>query len=126
MKWEITNWPVLQPTVEVSEETATQYLHITGTEDAQGTEAAVAALQNLQYTSENGGRPDPTAVNILQQIIDLGAEPHDAAAVASVVAVAPSTVTVVKQVKVALPFPMEREPRLPHPLEPVHVWFKRG
>ncbi|XP_060099183.1 LOW QUALITY PROTEIN: zinc finger protein ZFAT [Heteronotia binoei] len=104
MKWEITNWPVMQPTVEVAEETATQYLHITGTEDAQGTEAAVAALQNLQFTSENvvslastceGGRPDSTAVNILQQIIDLGSEPHDAAAM---VAVAPRTVTVVKQV----------------------------
>nr|XP_056710320.1 zinc finger protein ZFAT isoform X2 [Euleptes europaea] len=90
MKWE--------PTAEISQETATQYLHITETEDAQGTEAAVAALQDLQYTSENGGRLDPTAVNILQQIIDLGSEPHDAAAVASMVAMAPGTVTVLKQV----------------------------
>ncbi|XP_054842039.1 zinc finger protein ZFAT [Eublepharis macularius] len=90
-----TKW---ETTAEVSEETATQYLHITETEDPQGTQAAVAALQDLRYTSENGERLDPTAVNILQQIIDLGSEPHDAAAVASVVAMAPGTVTVVKQV----------------------------
>ncbi|XP_023392992.1 zinc finger protein ZFAT [Pteropus vampyrus] len=43
-------------------------------------------------------RLDPTAVNILQQIIELGTETHDATAVASVVAMAPGTVTVVKQV----------------------------
>ncbi|KAI4012055.1 zinc finger and AT-hook domain containing, partial [Homo sapiens] len=43
-------------------------------------------------------RLDPTAVNILQQIIELGAETHDATALASVVAMAPGTVTVVKQV----------------------------
>ncbi|XP_077207566.1 zinc finger protein ZFAT isoform X2 [Paroedura picta] len=100
----VMKWEVLQSTVEVTEETAAQYLHVTETEDAHGTEAAVAALQNLQYTSENaispastceGGQLEPTAVNILQQIIDLGSEPHDAAAV---VAVAPRTVTVVKQV----------------------------
>ncbi|XP_066479982.1 zinc finger protein ZFAT [Tiliqua scincoides] len=90
-----TKW---ESTTEVSEETSTQYLHITEAEDVQGTQAAVAALQDLRYTSENGERLDPTAVNILQQIIELGSEPHSAAAVASVVAMAPGTVTVVKQV----------------------------
>ncbi|XP_061851430.1 zinc finger protein ZFAT isoform X3 [Colius striatus] len=91
-KWELT--------AEVSEEPSTQYLHITEAgEDVQGTQAAVAALQNLRYTSENGERLDPTAVNILQQIIELGSETHDATAVASVVTMAPGTVTVVKQVK---------------------------
>ncbi|NXM54533.1 ZFAT protein, partial [Illadopsis cleaveri] len=91
-KWELT--------AEVSEETSTQYLHITEAgEDVQGTQAAVAALQNLRYTSENSERLDPTAVNILQQIIELGSESHDATAVASVVTMAPGTVTVVKQVK---------------------------
>ncbi|KAJ6661452.1 hypothetical protein lerEdw1_014360 [Lerista edwardsae] len=90
-----TKW---ESTTEVSEEAPTQYLHITEAEDVQGTQAAVAALQDLRYTSENGGRLDPTAVNILQQIIELGSEPHGAAAVASVVAMAPGTVTVVKQV----------------------------
>ncbi|XP_061462954.1 zinc finger protein ZFAT isoform X2 [Rhineura floridana] len=89
IKWE--------PTTEICEETSTQYLHITKAEDMQGTQAAVAALQDLRYTSENGGRLDSTAVNFLQQIIELGSEPHDAAAVASVVAMAPGTVTVVKQ-----------------------------
>lgn len=43
-------------------------------------------------------------MNILQQIIELGTEAHDATAVASVVAMAPGTVTVVKQVS-ALPCP---------------------
>lgn len=38
-------------------------------------------------------------MNILQQIIELGSEAHDATAVASVVAMAPGTVTVVKQVR---------------------------
>ncbi|NXE25998.1 ZFAT protein, partial [Ardeotis kori] len=91
-KWELTT--------EVSEEASTQYLHITEAgEDVQGTQAAVAALQNLRYTSESGERLDPTAVNILQQIIELGSETHDATAVASVVTMAPGTVTVVKQVK---------------------------
>lgn len=91
-KWELT--------AEVSEEASTQYVHITEAgEDDQGTQAAVAALQNLRYTSENGERLDPTAVNILQQIIELGSETHDATAVASVVTMAPGTVTVVKQVK---------------------------
>ncbi|NXA13245.1 ZFAT protein, partial [Sapayoa aenigma] len=90
-KWELTT--------EVSEEASAQYLHITEAgEDVQGTQAAVAALQNLRYTSDNGERLDPTAVNILQQIIELGSESHDAA-VASVVTMAPGTVTVVKQVK---------------------------
>ncbi|XP_015212586.1 zinc finger protein ZFAT isoform X1 [Lepisosteus oculatus] len=79
------------------DEPSTQYLHITETEDLQGTEAAVAALQDLRYNTENGERLDPTAVNILQQIIELGSENHDTA-VASVVAMAPGTVTVVEQV----------------------------
>ena len=35
------------------EEPLTQYLHITETEDPQGTEAAVSALQDLRFT-ENG------------------------------------------------------------------------
>lgn len=38
-------------------------------------------------------------MNILQQIIELGSETHDATAVASVVTMAPGTVTVVKQVR---------------------------
>ncbi|XP_072184513.1 zinc finger protein ZFAT isoform X2 [Excalfactoria chinensis] len=101
-KWELT--------AEVSEEASTQYLHITEDgEDDQGTQAAVAALQNLRYTSENGERLDPTAVNILQQIIELGSETHDATAVASVVTMAPGTVTVLKQVK-------EEEPSANHTL----------
>ncbi|XP_058132063.1 zinc finger protein ZFAT isoform X2 [Dasypus novemcinctus] len=88
-----------EPTTENPEEPSTQYLHITeAEEDLQGTQAAVAALQDLRYTSESGDRLDPTAVNILQQIIELGPETHDATAVASVVAMAPGTVTVVKQV----------------------------
>nr|XP_003467415.2 zinc finger protein ZFAT [Cavia porcellus] len=88
-----------ESTAETPEEPSTQYLHITeAEEDVQGTQAAVAALQDLRYTSESGDRLDPTAVNILQQIIELGTETHDAAAVASVVAMAPGTVTVVKQV----------------------------
>ncbi|XP_072266736.1 zinc finger protein ZFAT isoform X2 [Pyxicephalus adspersus] len=83
--------------VDVTEEISTQFLHITEAEaDAQGTHAAVAALQDLRYTSETSEKLDPTAVNILQQIIELGTESHDA--VASVVAMAPGTVTVVEQV----------------------------
>ncbi|KAK2095037.1 hypothetical protein P7K49_026453 [Saguinus oedipus] len=169
--------PNLYTATEAPEEPSTQYLHITeAEEDIQGTQAAVAALQDLRYTSESGegawsafvisrlsfldelnecicdewcpsavncaaekARPscfgsclavslamlplgcavlgqicssqkehtlqcslgcdrlDPTAVNILQQIIELGAETHDATALASVVAMAPGTVTVVKQ-----------------------------
>ncbi|KAM4688637.1 zinc finger protein ZFAT [Discoglossus pictus] len=82
-----------------TEETSTQYLHITEAEaDVQGTQAAVAALQDLRYTSESSEKLDPMAVNILQQIIELGTDTHDAAAVASVVAMAPGTVTVVEQV----------------------------
>ncbi|XP_028918723.1 zinc finger protein ZFAT isoform X2 [Ornithorhynchus anatinus] len=89
-KWELTT--------EISEEAATQFLHIAeAEEDAQGTQEAVEALQDLRYTAENGERLDPTAVNILQQILELGNESHDATAVASVVAMAPGTVTVVKQ-----------------------------
>ncbi|XP_006879332.1 PREDICTED: zinc finger protein ZFAT [Elephantulus edwardii] len=88
-----------EPATDVPDEPSTQYLHITAAEeDVQGTQAAVAALQDLRYTSESGDRLDPTAVNILQQIIELGSETHDATAVASVVAMAPGTVTVVKQV----------------------------
>ncbi|KAK1331872.1 hypothetical protein QTO34_007548 [Cnephaeus nilssonii] len=91
--------PKWEPATEPPEEPAAQYLHITeAEEDVQGTQAAVAALQDLRYTSESGDRLDPTAVNILQQIIELGSEAHDATAVASVVAMAPGTVTVVKQV----------------------------
>lgn len=49
---------VFKLTAEVSEEGSTQYLHITEAgEDVQGTQAAVAALQNLRYTSENGKLP---------------------------------------------------------------------
>uniref|UniRef100_A0A670YFG0 Zinc finger and AT-hook domain containing n=1 Tax=Pseudonaja textilis TaxID=8673 RepID=A0A670YFG0_PSETE len=87
-----------EQTTEIPEEPSTQYLHITEAGDLQGTQAAVATLQDLRFTSENGGRLDATAVNILQQIIELGSEPHDGAALASVVAMAPGTVTVVKQV----------------------------
>nr|XP_014710857.2 zinc finger protein ZFAT isoform X1 [Equus asinus] len=91
--------PKWEPAAETPEEPSTQYLHITeAEEDVQGTQAAVAALQDLRYTSESGDRLDPTAVNILQQIIELGTETHDTTAVASVVAMAPGTVTVVKQV----------------------------
>lgn len=62
-----------------------------------------------------GDRLDPTAVNILQQIIELGSEAHDATAVASVVAMAPGTVTVVKQVRpsprrVTVPWALARFP----------------
>ncbi|XP_039701834.1 zinc finger protein ZFAT isoform X3 [Pteropus medius] len=90
--------PKWEPATEAPEDAPTQYLHITDAEeDVQGTQAAVAALQDLRYTSESGDRLDPTAVNILQQIIELGTETHDATAVASVVAMAPGTVTVVKQ-----------------------------
>ncbi|GAB1299420.1 Zinc finger protein ZFAT [Apodemus speciosus] len=95
---EIDGDPKWEPATETPEEPSTQYLYITEAEDVQGTQAAVAALQDLRYTSESGDRLDPTAVNILQQIIELGSETHDAAAVASVVAMAPGTVTVVKQV----------------------------
>ncbi|XP_044100842.1 zinc finger protein ZFAT isoform X2 [Neovison vison] len=91
--------PKWEPATETPEEPSTQYVHITeAEEDVQGTQAAVAALQDLRYTSESGDRLDPTAMNILQQIIELGTEAHDATAVASVVAMAPGTVTVVKQV----------------------------
>ncbi|KAL2767296.1 zinc finger protein ZFAT isoform 3 [Daubentonia madagascariensis] len=96
---EIDGDPKWETATEAPEEPSTQYLHITeAEEDVQGTQAAVAALQDLRYTSESGDRFDPTAVNILQQIIELGAETHDATALASVVAMAPGTVTLVKQV----------------------------
>ncbi|XP_029779438.1 zinc finger protein ZFAT isoform X2 [Suricata suricatta] len=91
--------PKWEPATEAPEEPAPQYAHITeAEEDVQGAQAAVAALQDLRYAAESGDRLDPAAVNILQQIIELGAEAHDATAVASVVAMAPGTVTVVKQV----------------------------
>ncbi|XP_035281526.1 zinc finger protein ZFAT-like isoform X5 [Anguilla anguilla] len=97
----INQWEMM----ESLEEPSTQYLHITETKDLQGTEAAVSALQDLRYNTENGvvstasgERLDPAAaVNILQQIIELGSENRDAT-VASVVAMAPGTVTVVEQV----------------------------
>ncbi|XP_028836107.1 zinc finger protein ZFAT [Denticeps clupeoides] len=95
----VCHWEV----VESVEESATQYLQITEAEDAQGTEAAVSALQDLRFNTQNGvlstsaaEQLDPAAVNILQQIIELGSENHDAT-VASVVAMAPGTVTVVEQ-----------------------------
>lgn len=44
----------IQPATETPEEPSTQYLYITEAEDVQGTQAAVAALQDLRYTSENG------------------------------------------------------------------------
>uniref|UniRef100_UPI00398E5835 zinc finger protein ZFAT isoform X1 n=2 Tax=Pristiophorus japonicus TaxID=55135 RepID=UPI00398E5835 len=79
------------------EQTQTQYFHIAESEeDIQGTQAAVAALQDLRYNTENGDRMDSTAVNILQQIIGLAPEHHDGA-VASVVTMAPGTLTVVEQ-----------------------------
>ncbi|XP_031431515.1 zinc finger protein ZFAT isoform X2 [Clupea harengus] len=90
--------------VESLEEQSTQFLHITETEDSQGTEEAVTALQDLHFTTQNGVVSattaeglDPAAVNILQQIIELGSENTDGT-VASVVAMAPGTVTVVEQV----------------------------
>ncbi|XP_067834708.1 zinc finger protein ZFAT-like isoform X3 [Heptranchias perlo] len=79
------------------EQSQTQYFHIAESEeDVQGTQAAVAALQDLRYNTENGDRMDSTAVNILQQIIGLAPEHHDGA-VASVVTMAPGTLTVVEQ-----------------------------
>ncbi|KAM3873425.1 zinc finger protein ZFAT [Diretmus argenteus] len=67
---------------EVVETVEEQYAPVE--DEAQQTEAAVAALQ------------DNNNVNILQQIIELSSESHDA--VASVVTMAPGTVTVVEQV----------------------------
>uniref|UniRef100_A0A672QVZ8 Zinc finger and AT-hook domain containing n=1 Tax=Sinocyclocheilus grahami TaxID=75366 RepID=A0A672QVZ8_SINGR len=99
----LNQWEV----VESVEEPAMQYLHIAETEDAQGTETAVSALQDLRFNTQNvGDRLDPASVNILQQIIELSSENHDAA-VASVVAMAPGTVTVVEQVE-------EEEPQANH------------
>lgn len=96
----LNQWEV----VESVEEPAMQYLHIAETEDPQGTETAVSALQDLRFNMQNavvsgtaGERLDPASVNILQQIIELGSETTDAT-VASVVAMAPGTVTVVEQV----------------------------
>ncbi|XP_075067785.1 LOW QUALITY PROTEIN: zinc finger protein ZFAT [Mixophyes fleayi] len=86
-----------EQSIDVTEEISTQFLHIAEAEtDVQGTQTAVATLQDLRYTSETSEKFDPTAVNILQQIIELGSESHEA--VASVVAMAPGTVTVVEQV----------------------------
>lgn len=43
----------IQQLVDVTEEISTQFLHITEAEaDVQGTQTAVAALQDLRYTSE--------------------------------------------------------------------------
>ncbi|XP_017327742.1 zinc finger protein ZFAT [Ictalurus punctatus] len=89
--------------VESADEPNTQYLQIAETEDVQGTESAVSVLQNIRFNTQNGvvsatasDRLDPASVNILQQIIELGTESPDT--VASVVAMAPGTVTVVEQV----------------------------
>ncbi|XP_069778334.1 zinc finger protein ZFAT isoform X2 [Narcine bancroftii] len=80
-----------------AEQSQAQYFHIAESEeDVQGAQAAVAALQDLRYNTENGDRMDSTAVNILQQIIGLAPEHHDGA-VASVVTMAPGTLTVVEQ-----------------------------
>lgn len=105
----LNQWEV----VESVEEPTMQYLHIAETEDPQGTETAVSALQDLRFNTQNGvvsaaagDRLDPASVNILQQIIELGSENHDAT-VASVVAMAPGTVTVVEQVE-------EEEPQSNH------------
>ncbi|KAI2655242.1 Cytoplasmic dynein 1 intermediate chain 1 [Labeo rohita] len=83
----LNQWEV----VESVEEPAMQYLHIAETEDPQGTETAVSALQDLRFNTQNGvvsaaagDRLDQASVNILQQIIELGSETHDAT-VASVV-----------------------------------------
>lgn len=56
----------------------------------------LAAVNLYLLIFRKGEKLDPTAMNILQQIIELGTESHDA--VASVVAMAPGTVTVVEQV----------------------------
>nr|XP_020030774.1 zinc finger protein ZFAT-like [Castor canadensis] len=120
---EIDGDPKWEPATETSEDPPTQYLHIAeAEEDVQGTQAAVAALQDLRYTSENGDRLDPTAVNILQQIIGLGGETHDATAVASVVAMAPGTVTVVKQVR-TLCYKISISPAATHLLLSLPHWF---
>ncbi|XP_066539989.1 zinc finger protein ZFAT-like isoform X2 [Hoplias malabaricus] len=92
----VNQWEV----IETVEEPNTQYLRITEMEEAQGTEDAVSALQNLRFKTQNASaadRLDPASVNILQQIIELGTENPDTT-VASVVAMAPGTVTVVEQV----------------------------
>ncbi|KAM4633814.1 zinc finger protein ZFAT [Polymixia lowei] len=70
---------------EVVETVEEQYVSVQ--DEEQQTEAAIAALQE----NNNNGE-----VNILQQIIELSSESHDA--VASVVTMAPGTVTVVEQV----------------------------
>ncbi|XP_026863072.2 zinc finger protein ZFAT isoform X1 [Electrophorus electricus] len=96
----LNQWEV----VESVEEPTTQYLQITEAEDAQVAEDAASALQNLRFNAQNGvvsataaDRLDPASVNILQQIIELGTENPDTT-VASVVTMAPGTVTVVEQV----------------------------
>ncbi|KAL0963531.1 hypothetical protein UPYG_G00307630 [Umbra pygmaea] len=96
---DLNQWEVLEQPVEGP---ISQYLHISESEDPQMTEGTVSTLQDLRFT-ENGvvsnstEGMDPTAVNILQQIIELGAESHDAN-MASMVAMAPGSVTVVEQV----------------------------
>ncbi|XP_045142899.1 zinc finger protein ZFAT [Echinops telfairi] len=50
--------PTWEPATEAPEEPPTPYLHITeAEEDVQGTQAAVAALQDLRYTPESGEWP---------------------------------------------------------------------
>lgn len=66
-KWEfnrhLKNKHGLKPAAETPEEPSTQYLYITEAEDVQGTQAAVAALQDLRYTSESGGHRDSDGVH---------------------------------------------------------------
>ncbi|XP_062322195.1 zinc finger protein ZFAT-like [Osmerus eperlanus] len=105
----VTHWEV----VESVEEPTAQYLQVTEADEVQEdqgvettqevqtterTETAAAALQGLRFT-ENGVVTsaeglEPSTMNILQQIIELGSESHEA----SMVAMAPGTVTVVEQV----------------------------
>uniref|UniRef100_A0A8B9RAF6 Zinc finger and AT hook domain containing n=1 Tax=Astyanax mexicanus TaxID=7994 RepID=A0A8B9RAF6_ASTMX len=57
----LNQWEV----VESVEEPSTQYLQIAETEDAQGTEDAVSALQNLRFNTQNG---QSQHVKCLQQL----------------------------------------------------------
>ncbi|KAJ8013244.1 hypothetical protein DPEC_G00051250 [Dallia pectoralis] len=97
----LSQWEVVEQSVE---EPIARYLHIAESEDPQGTEVAVSALRDIRFT-ENGvvstgtEELDTTTVNILQQIVELGTDSHDAT-LASMVAMAPGRVTVVEQVGV--------------------------
>ncbi|KAK2095889.1 hypothetical protein P7K49_024923 [Saguinus oedipus] len=72
---EIDGDPKRETATEAPKEPSTQYLHITeAKEDVQGKQAAVTTLQDLRHVSESGDPVDPMATNILQQIIELGAE----------------------------------------------------